>query len=118
MLTEFQKMRNGLLADTSDPALRARLDRAKQLIAQLNNQTYLHSPEYRNVIKQLVPHLSDSSSITPPFYCDYGDGIVVGEHCFINFNCTFLDGAVITIGSHTLIGPNVQIYTPHHPMPA
>lgn len=116
MLTEFQKMRSGLLADTSDMDLRARLDRAKQLINQLNSQTYLHSPDYRNIIKQLVPHLSDSSSITPPFYCDYGDGIIVGEHCFINFNCTFLDGALITIGSHTLIGPNVQIYTPHHPM--
>lgn len=35
---------------------------------------------------------------------------------FVNANCTFLDGGMITIGAHTLIGPCVQIYTPQHPM--
>ena len=35
---------------------------------------------------------------------------------FVNANCTFLDGGYITIGAHTLVGPCVQIYTPHHPM--
>ena len=37
-------------------------------------------------------------------------------HVFVNANCTFLDGGYITIGTHTLVGPCVQIYTPHHPM--
>ena len=35
---------------------------------------------------------------------------------FINYNCTFLGGAVITIGNHVLIGPNCQLLTPQHPM--
>ena len=44
------------------------------------------------------------------------DGIRLGEYVFVNANCTFLDGGYITIGAHTLIGPCVQIYTPHHPV--
>jgi maltose O-acetyltransferase len=115
MRTEFEKMRSGLLADTSDPALRERLNRAKTLIHRLNSQTYLRSPQYRSVISELLPHLPQSSDVCPPFFCDYGDGIIIGEHTFINFNCTFLDGGLITIGSYVLIGPGVQIYTPHHP---
>lgn len=51
----------------------------------------------------------------PAFCCDHGDGIRLGEHVFINSNCTFLDGGYITVGAYTLIGPCVQIYTPQHP---
>ena len=54
--------------------------------------------------------------IVPPFYCDHGHGIRLGEQVFVNAGCTFLDGAYITIGDYTLIGPDVRIYTPHHPM--
>jgi maltose O-acetyltransferase len=37
---------------------------------------------------------------------------------FFNFNCVVLDVARVTIGSHTLIGPAVQIYTASHPLDA
>lgn len=63
-----------------------------------------------------MPGIPSTSVICPPFYCDHGHGIRLGEHVFVNANCTFLDGGYITIGAHTLIGPNVQIYTPHHPV--
>ena len=35
---------------------------------------------------------------------------------FINFNCTFLDGSKIAIGGGTLLAPNCQLYTAHHPI--
>ena len=63
-----------------------------------------------------MPGIPETSVICPPFHCDHGDGIRLGEHVFVNANCTFLDGGYITIGAHTLVGPCVQIYTPHHPM--
>ena len=44
------------------------------------------------------------------------NGITLGEHVFINYNCTFLDGGGIRIGDHTLIGPDCHLYTPQHPM--
>lgn len=40
----------------------------------------------------------------------------VGERVFFNFNCVVLDVAPVTIGSRTMFGPNVQIYTATHPL--
>ena len=51
-----------------------------------------------------------------PFYCDYGTNIELGEDVYFNFNCVVLDVMKVIIGSRTLIGPNVQIYTATHPM--
>lgn len=114
MNDELSKMRNGEWVTLSDKEIRLSLKRTKELVHRLNTQTYLHSSEYRKIIKELVPFLADTSDICPPFFCDYGDGIRIGEHSFVNVNCTFLDGAFITIGDNVRIGPNVQIYTAHH----
>ena len=54
----------------------------------------------------------------PPFYCDYGSNILLGERVFFNFNCVVLDVCQVTIGDYTLFGPAVQIYTATHPMNA
>jgi maltose O-acetyltransferase len=52
----------------------------------------------------------------PPFFCDYGSNIYLGERVFFNFNCVVLDVCAVTIGDYTLFGPAVQIYTATHPM--
>jgi|SRR6187402_3409492 len=40
----------------------------------------------------------------------------LGKGVYINFNCTFLDTCVITIGARTLIGPNCSFFTAAHPL--
>lgn len=75
-----------------------------------------YDDDYRQVIEELIPHFPKTSTICPPFVCDHGTGIVIGENVFINHNCVMLDGGYIRIGNHTLIGPNSQFYTPQHPM--
>ena len=52
---------------------------------------------------------------SPPFFCDYGSNILLGERVFFNFNCVVLDVCQVMIGSFTLFGPAVQIYTAMHP---
>ena len=54
----------------------------------------------------------------PPFFCDYGSNIELGERVFFNFNCVVLDVCPVRIGDFTLFGPAVQIYTPMHPLDA
>ena len=54
----------------------------------------------------------------PPFFCDYGTNIELGERVFFNFNCIVLDVCRVRIGSFALLGPAVQIYTPMHPFNA
>ena len=52
----------------------------------------------------------------PPFYCDYGYNIKIGDVFFANFGCVILDVNRVEIGDNVLIGPNVQIYTATHPV--
>lgn len=115
MTDEFIKMRNQEYANSCSAEILERLTEAKHKLRDFN-QTYCNGPGYRYALEKLIPLIPLNSKINPPFFCDYGDGIILGENVFINMNCTFLDGAYIYIGSNTLIGPNVQIYTPHHPM--
>lgn len=114
-MTELEKMRSQELADMSDAAVQESFKHAKGVLVKFCNMT-AYDADYREVLEQLIPGFPKSSVLTPPFFCDHGHGIVVGEDVFINANCTFLDGGLITIGDRTLIGPNVQIYTPNHPM--
>ena len=67
-------------------------------------------------MKQLIPGAGSELSLQPPFYCDYGTNIKIGDKVYFNFNCVVLDVAQVTIGSRTMFGPNVQIYTATHPM--
>jgi maltose O-acetyltransferase len=54
----------------------------------------------------------------PPFFCDYGTNILLGERVFFNCNCVVLDVYVVKVGDLTLFGPAVQLYTATHPMNA
>lgn len=114
MATEFEKMRSEQLYDFSDPEINRSLLHAKETCLLLNQLT-LTSPRYREVLRELVPGIPDSSSICPPFHCDHGNGIRMGENSFINYNCTILDGAYVTIGHDVKIGPDCHILTPQHP---
>lgn len=52
----------------------------------------------------------------PPFHCEYGNHIEVGENFYANVNCIMLDVGKITIGDNVLFGPNVSIYTAGQPI--
>ena len=56
--------------------------------------------------------------IRPPFFCDYGYNIRLGDGVFLNFNCVILDVVEVAIGDRTQIGPAVQIYAADHPRDA
>jgi acetyltransferase-like isoleucine patch superfamily enzyme len=60
--------------------------------------------------------LANEPWVESPFYADYGYNIHIGEQVYINFNCTILDSCAVRIGSRTLIGPNVSLYTATHPV--
>jgi maltose O-acetyltransferase len=56
--------------------------------------------------------------VRPPFFCDFGTNIRLGDEVFLNFNCVILDVVEVTIGDRTQIGPAVQIYAADHPRDA
>ena len=118
MLTERQKMIAGELYDPMDPELVTGRDRARDLCQDLNATRESQADERRRILRELFGKGGDTVWMQPPFFCDYGSNIELGERVFFNFNCVVLDVCPIRIGSYTLFGPAVQIYTPMHPMNA
>ena len=114
MKTEFEKMRSEELYDFSDAEIDASLRHAKMLCARLQTMTP-YDNDYRAVIEDLIPGIPASANICPPFSCDHGNGIRLAEGVFMNYGCVILDGAYVTVGRNTLIGPHCQLYTPQHP---
>lgn len=54
--------------------------------------------------------------IEPPFFFCYGKHIKMGDYCYLNVNCQFIDDGEIEIGDGTEFGPNVVISTVGHPI--
>ena len=52
----------------------------------------------------------------PPFHCDYGWNIEVGDNFYANYNLTVLDVARVSVGNNVMLAPNVSIYTAGHPL--
>lgn len=115
MKTQRQKMLAGDLYDPLDPELIAARAKARDLCQALNNTREAEQEERRRFLNELFGAGGDTVWMQPPFYCDYGANIHLGERVFFNFNCVVLDVCPVRIGSFTLFGPAVQIYTPMHP---
>lgn len=116
MKTEKEKMLAGELYNALDPQLSAERKQARILFKKLNDCGEDQKKERRKLLKELIPHSGKNLWIEPPFYCDYGSNITLGDNVFFNFNCVVLDVAKVTIGSRTLMAPNVQLFTATHPM--
>jgi maltose O-acetyltransferase len=118
MNTERQKMFSGELYDPMDPELVAARERARDFCQTLNATREAEHEERRRILNDLFGRGGDTVWMQPPFFCDYGSNIELGERVFFNFNCIVLDVCRVRIGSFSLFGPAVQIYTPMHPFNA
>ena len=108
----------GELYDPMDPELIAARTRARDLCQALNVTRDADADGRRAILRQLFGTGGESVWMQPPFFCDYGANIELGERVFFNFNCVVLDVCRVRIGDFTLFGPGVQILTPLHPLDA
>jgi maltose O-acetyltransferase len=118
MATERAKMLAGELYDPLDAELVTARERARDLCQALNATRDADAPERRRILSQLFGSGGDRAWMQPPFWCDYGSNIHLGQRVFFNFNCTVLDVCDVRIGDYTLFGPGVQVLTPLHPLDA
>lgn len=118
MPSEREKMRAGEMYDPLDAELVVARERARDLCQLLNATREREHDERRHLLRSLFGQGGDTVWMQPPFYCDYGANIELGERVFFNFNCVVLDVCPVRIGSFSLFGPAVQIYTAMHPFNA
>lgn len=117
-MAEWMKMIAGELYDPLDGELVRARERARDLCQDLNATREADADTRRRILTELFAAGGASVWMQPPFYCDYGANILLGERVFFNFNCVVLDVCRVTVGDFTLFGPAVQIYTAMHPMNA
>ena len=115
-MTEKEKMLAGLLYDHRDPELIQDAARSRRLTRLFNNTTEEQIGYRIQLLKELFGSTGENLYIEPPFRCDYGSNIHIGERFYANFDCIILDVAEVHIGKNCLFGPRVCIYTPCHPI--
>ena len=103
------------MAYISDHTVYEEQKRARILTQKLNTMDRSDFEGITAVVQELL-QTEEAPFINPPFYCDYGYKIKVGNNFFANYNCTILDVANVTFGDNCLLAPNVAIYTAGHPL--
>lgn len=114
MQSEKEKMLAGQLYNAMDDELVAERLHARNLLYDINHTRPEESDRRKELLNQLI-RTRGAFYIEPPFQCDYGCNIEIGENFYANFGCVVLDVNRVRIGDNVLLGPNVQIYTAGHP---
>jgi len=115
-MTEKEKAMLGLPFRQGDPDLAQARTRAKDLCFELNHTRPSDAEECSRILRSLIGEIRGGFKINPPFYCDYGTYITLGERFFANYNLTILDGGKVTFGTDVKIGPNCSFITVNHSM--
>lgn len=116
MKSEKEKMISGKPYKAFDDELVNERRYAKELIFDFNSFRPNEIVNRNELIKRLLGKIGNSFIIEPPFRCDYGYNIEIGENFYSNYNLIILDCAKVLIGDNVMIGPNVSIYTAGHPV--
>ena len=103
------------MAYISDETVMEEQKKTRKILRELNTADPSDFERIGEIVEQLLGK-SHKAFINPPFYCDYGFHIEVGENFFANYNCTIIDVAKVKIGDNCQLAPNVSIYTAGHPV--
>lgn len=113
---EWEKMLRGEVYDAVHPGFLRRLEETRQKLWEFNSMNPAETEKMKAIFRDIVGSCGDRFHVNPPFRCDYGCNISVGENFFANFSLTILDEGLVTIGDNAFIGPNVSVYTACHPL--
>ena len=117
-MTESERMINGKLYHALDDSLPEDMKECKLKLYKFNNLTMDNLKERIEILREILGSSEEMVYIEPPFYCDYGKNISVGNNFYANYNLHVLDCAKVTIGENVFIGPMCGIYTACHPIDA
>ncbi|MFK8253501.1 sugar O-acetyltransferase [Ancylobacter terrae] len=114
----MQKMLAGELYSAADPEILAAEMATYEWLTRYNAALAVSHDARRALLRERLKAVGEGVVVRPPFHCDYGFNIRLGDGVFINYGCIILDGTAVTIGARTLIAPGVCILTADHPRDA
>ena len=114
--TDKEKMIAGELYQAMGKELWEERQHAKEQLFLYNNLEPSKIKARNQLLKKLFGKIAGRFFIEPPFRCDYGYNIVLGDNFYANYNLIILDCAPVTIGDNVMVGPNVSFFTAGHPI--
>lgn len=117
-MTEKERMLSQKLYIASDAELTKDFARSKELTHRFNETRYGENEKRYEILKDLFKKIGEKCYIEPPFRCDYGCNITVGNNFYANYDCIILDVCDVEIGENVFFAPKVCIFTAAHPIDA
>ena len=105
---------NCLFQANYNPDIEAVISRCKEQCYRYNQLSPNDREAQQKILSELLGHMGEGATFVPPFWCDYGYNISVGDHFYANHNLIITDGVSVTIGDHVFIAPNCCITTAEH----
>lgn len=97
-----------------NPAYEKEIRRTKDRCHRYNQLSPNDREAQLEILGELLGHMGRETVITPPFWCDYGYNITVGDYFYSNHNLIITDGASVTFGDNVFIAPNCCFTTAEH----
>lgn len=113
-MKDWEKMQAGEVYNDFAEDLFNRRVSAKKLFRAYNRLDDSAVDERNDIMRRLFKSVGDNVWIEPDFRCEFGKNITIGDNVYINFGCVILDCGQVSIGSGTLIGPNVGLFSGNH----
>lgn len=99
------------LSDAREPSRRKRVELWRDIIGDMSPMpSQLQDPEQDNAL------FEDEPWVDAPIHVDFGTNVRLGSNVYLGHNCTILDTCLVSVGSRTLVGPNVSFYSATHPL--
>lgn len=105
---------NYLFQGCYNPAYESEIKKAKEKCHRYNQLCPNDYEAQQEILKELLGKMGENSIITPPFWCDYGYNITLGDYFYSNHNMIITDGAKVTFGDHVFVAPNCCFTTAEH----
>lgn len=90
------------------------IEKCKEICHRYNQLSPYDRQAQREILKNLIGKMGKDVIITPPFWCDYGYNITLGDNFYSNHNMIITDGAKVTFGDNVFIAPNCCFTTAEH----
>lgn len=115
-MTQKERMLAGKLYIAKSDELAADMAKARKITRLLNNSTEDQVEQRIEWFQELFGSVGERIWVEPPFRCDYGCHITIGNDFYANYDCIMIDVCDINIGDNVFFGPRVCIYTAGHPI--
>ena len=116
-MTEYEKMKKGLIYDPSVDEIMNEQFQYQDKLWEFNQLKPSQVKEKLTYMKENFAECGDNCYIELPFRANWGGhNVHFGNYVYANYNLTIVDDGHVYVGDRVKFGPNVIIATAGHPI--